>query len=211
MYLERCLLPRSYTEILEKLLKTFDSRIQPVHTVDLLCLLGHEYRKKGRIERYKEVMDEAHRIFSGNTAAFQTKPLSEVYFHNSYARFLSDKKDSKENARRDKETEMALKVCHERLGKMHPETAATLYLSGIIAKRNKKPEQSEQQLKEAKSIFQNCLGTHFMTAETLKAIADRLFFLKGRTKITRKCALSIIKQSWRCSRNLEQAVAKKLF
>ena len=90
----------SYTEILEKLLKTFDSRIQPVHTVDLLCLLGHEYRKKGRIERYKEVMDEAHRILSGNTAAFQTKPLSEVYFHNSYARFLSDKKDSKENARR---------------------------------------------------------------------------------------------------------------
>ena len=189
MYLERCLLPRSYTEILEKLLKTFDSRIQPVHTVDLLCLLGHEYRKKGRIERYKEVMDEAHRILSGNTTAFQTKPLSQVYFHNSYARFLSDKKDSKENARRDKETEMALKVCHERLGKMHPETAATLYLSGIIAKRNKKPEQSEQQLKEAKSIFQNCLGTHFMTAETLKAIADRLFFLEGKNKNYSKMCL----------------------
>ena len=189
MYLERCLLPRSYTEILEKLLKTFDSRIQPVHTVDLLCLLGHEYRKKGRIERYKEVMDEAHRILSGNTTAFQTKPLSQVYFHNSYARFLSDKKDPKENARRDKETEMALRVCHERLGKMHPETAATLYLSGIIAKRNKKPEQSEQQLKEAKSIFQNCLGTHFMTAETLKAIADRLFFLEGKNKNYSKMCL----------------------
>ena len=189
MYLKTCLLPRSYTEILEKLLKTFDSRIQPVHTVDLLCLLGHEYRKKGRKERYKEVMDEVHRILSGNTAAFQTKPLFEVYFHNSYARFLSDKKDSKENARRDKETEMALKVCHERLGKMHPETAATLYLSGIIAKRNKKPEQSEQQLKEAKSIFQNCLGTHFMTAETLKAIADRLFFLEGKNKNYSKMCL----------------------
>ncbi|PFX14413.1 hypothetical protein AWC38_SpisGene21430 [Stylophora pistillata] len=181
MYLERCLLPQSYTNILERLLKTFHSCIQPVHTVDLLCLLGHEYRKKGKEERYKEVMDEAEKIILENAAVFQTYPLSEVYFHNSYARFFSDKKDPSKNEKREEETEMALKVSYERLGKMHPETAATLYLSGIIAKRSKKPEKSEQQLRKALIIFQDCLGTHFMTAETLKAIADSYFYLEGKT------------------------------
>ena len=181
MYLERCLLPRSYAEFLERLLKTFDSNTQPVHVVDLLCLLGHECRKKGEQERYKEVMDLAEQIRSLNAAAFEAKPLSKVYFHNSYARFLSFKKDFKENKRIEQETATALKVSSEQLCD-HPETAATLLLSGIIAKRGKQRDTAEQQLKKALELFQQILGKHFMTAETLKAIADLYFFLDGKTE-----------------------------
>ena len=181
MYLERCLLPRSYAEFLETFLKTFDSKIQPVHVVDLLCLLGHECRKKGQQERYKEVMDEAEQIRRLNAAAFEAKPLSEVYFHNSYARFLSFKKDLKENKRIEQETATALKVSSEQLCD-HPESAATLLFSGIIAKRGKQRDTAEQQLKKALELFQQILGKHFMTAETLKAIADLYFFLDGKTE-----------------------------
>ena len=181
MYLERCLLPRSYAEFLERLLKTFDSNVQPVHAVDLLCLLGHECRKKGEQERYKEVMDSAEQIRSGHVVAFKTKPLSEVYFHNSYARFLSSKKDFKEVKRIREETETALKVSSEQLCD-HPETAATLLLSGIIEKRRKQRDIAEKRLTQALELFKQGLGKHFMTAETLKAIADLYFFLDGKTE-----------------------------
>ena len=181
MYLERCLLPRSYAEFLERLLKTFDSNIQPVHVVDLLCLLGHECRKKGEQERYNEVMDSAEQIRSLNAATFEAKPLSEVYFHNSYARFLSSKKDFKEVKRIKEETETALKVSSEQLCD-HPETAATLLLSGIIEKRRKQRDIAEKRLTQALELFKQVLGKHFMTAETLKAIADLYFFLDGKTE-----------------------------
>ena len=181
MYLERCLLPRSYAEFLERLLKTFDYNIQPVHAVDLLCLLGHECRRKGEQERYKEVMDSAEQIRSGHAVAFETKPLSEVYFHNSYARFLSSKKDLKENKRIEQETATALKVSSEQLCD-HPETAATLLLSGIIEKRRKQRDIAEKQLTQGLELFKQVLGKHFMTAETLKAIADLYFFLDGKTE-----------------------------
>jgi len=52
MYLEMCVLPRFYIAILERLLETFDSETQPVQRAELLCLLGHEYRK-ARAERKK--------------------------------------------------------------------------------------------------------------------------------------------------------------
>lgn len=181
MYLERCLHPRFYTEVLERLSKTFDSRIQPVCAVDLLCLLGNEYKRKGEQEKYQEVMEEAEQIRVANDAAFAAKPLSEVYFHNSNARFLSSKRDFKENRRIQEETAMALKVSDEQLHD-HPEKAATLYLSGNTSKRSKQYDKAKEQLKEALELFQRSLGKHFMTAETLKAIGDLHFFLEEKSE-----------------------------
>ncbi|XP_022810165.1 uncharacterized protein LOC111347173 [Stylophora pistillata] len=56
MYLEKCLHPKNYAQILEQLLDTFDSNNQPVHVVELLCLLGHECRKKDQ-KKYSLVQD----------------------------------------------------------------------------------------------------------------------------------------------------------
>ncbi|KAJ7369477.1 hypothetical protein OS493_038744 [Desmophyllum pertusum] len=175
-----------YTVILERLLNTVNTKIQPVYRVELLCLLGHETRKEGNQQKYKELMEEAEQIHSKNHTEFETKALSEVYFLNSHARFLSDKKDPKENKRLEQETETALEICREKLGE-HPETAATLLLSGIIAKRRKERTEAEQNLTEALELFKKLLGKHLMTAQCLKAIADLYFFLgRGETELD-KC------------------------
>ena len=182
MYLEMCVLPRFYISVLEKLLKTFDSESQPVHRVDLLCILGHERRKKGDRANYQELMTEAENVHAKNRANFKTQPLSEVYFRNSRARFLSDKKDPLENKKRDQETETALKVSFEKLGD-HPETAATLLFAGIIAKRCKEWNEAQNKLKQALELFKSCLGKHFMTAECLKAIADLYFHFLQKSEV----------------------------
>ena len=59
MYLEWCVLPSLYKEILERLFQYFESANQPVHTVELLCLLGHESRKVGDRARYEMLMEKA--------------------------------------------------------------------------------------------------------------------------------------------------------
>ena len=177
MYLEKCVLQRFYILILERLLETFESETQLVHRVELLCLLGHERRKEGDKEKYQKLMEEAEKVHLKNHAEFEANALSEVFFHNSFARFLSDKMDPHENKRMKEETETALKVCHENLGD-HPETAATLMFAGIRAKRHKEHVEADKKLTEALELFKKCLGKHFMTAESLKAIADHYFFLE---------------------------------
>ena len=181
MYLQMCVLPRFYISILERLLETFDSETQPVHRVELLCLLGHEYRKAGEKEKYQQVTMEADEIHAMNHAEFETNDLSEVFFRNSYVRFLSDKKDRNDNDRIEEETKVVLKVSHDKLGE-HPERAATLLYAGIFEKRRKNSEQAYQKLSEALELFKTCLGEHFMTAQSLKAIADLYFFIHGRTQ-----------------------------
>ena len=188
MYLEKCVLPQFYISILERLLETFDSETQPVHRVELLCILGHEYRKAGNKDKYRMLMMEADEVHTTNGAEFETSALSEVYFRNSCARFFSEmyKKDTLENNRREQETEIALKVSRESLGD-HPETAATLLFAGIIAKRREELGEAERNLTKALELFKNCLGKHFMTAETLKAIADfhvgNFFLQKSETEL----------------------------
>ncbi|KAJ7326582.1 hypothetical protein OS493_027536, partial [Desmophyllum pertusum] len=122
-------------------------------------------------------MEEADQIHSKNPDEFETKPLSEVYFLNSHARFLSEKKDSNENQRIQEETKTALSVSNKQLGD-HPERAATLLCAGINAKRRKENDESKQKLEEALELYEKCLGKHLMTALVHKNIAD-LYLLLG--------------------------------
>ena len=181
MYLEMCVLPRFYISILKRLLETFDSETEPVHRVELLCLLGHEYRKAGEKEKYRMLMVEADEVHTMNHAEFETNALSEVYFRNSYVRLLSDKKDPNECERIEEETEAVLQVSRDKLGE-HPERAATLLYAGIFEKRRKKSDKAYQKMSEALELFKTCLGEHFMTAQSLKAIADLYFFIHGRSQ-----------------------------
>ena len=180
MYLQMCVLPKFYISILRRLLETFDSETQPVHRVELLCLLGHEYRKAGENKKYQQLMMEADEVHTMNHAEFETNALSEVYFRNSYVRLLSDKKDPNELERIEKETEAVLQVSRDKLGE-HPERAATLLYAGIFEKRRKNYDKAHQKLSEALELFKTCLGEHFMTAQSLKAIADLYLFI-GRTQ-----------------------------
>ena len=180
MYLEMCVLPRFYISILERLLETFDSETQPVHRVELLCLLGHEYRKAGEKEKYQKIMMEADEVHTVNHAEFKTNALSEVYFRNSYVRFLSDRKDPDQCRRIEEETEAVLQVSCDKLGE-HPERAATLLYAGIFEKRRKNPDKAYQKLSKALELFQTCLGEHFMTAQSLKSVSPKISRI-GRQK-----------------------------
>ncbi|KAJ7369390.1 hypothetical protein OS493_039399 [Desmophyllum pertusum] len=166
MYLEMCLLPSFYILILEGLLTNFDRESQPVHTVEHLCLLGHEIRKVGNQTQYKDLMKQAKLVYAGNYTEFETNGLSRVYFFNSYARFLSVLLP-RSSELVIKAYEIALKLCRRKLNE-HPETAATLIFIG-------RHQKSIVHLLEAMDLFRHCLGEHLMTAPGHKAIADFYF------------------------------------
>ena len=43
--LKLCLYPKNYAQFLEKLLEKFDSNVQPIRVVELLCLLGQKTKR----------------------------------------------------------------------------------------------------------------------------------------------------------------------
>ena len=171
MYLEKCLQPSFYIQILESLLTSPEPEIQqPVKRVELLCLLGHEMRKKGEKSKYSDYMKEANQLFSENKDEFKTQALSEVFYRQSYARYISEGNGKGPN----KEYKTALRICEEKYPD-HPETAATLLFAGRYARRCHKYGDVMDKYKRALDIFETQLGLHLMTAQCYKDIADFLF------------------------------------
>ena len=170
MYLEKCLQPSFYIQILESLLASPEPEIQqPVKRVELLCLLGHEMRKKGEKSKYIDYMKEANQLFSEYKHEFKTQALSEVFYRQSYARYLSEGNGKGPNM----EYRIALRICEEKYPD-HPETAATLLFAGRYARRCHKYGEAIDKYKRALDIFETQLGLHLMTAQCYKEIADFL-------------------------------------
>ena len=176
LYLEKCVLPSVYRKFLENLLKSIESskQDQAVPEVELLCLLGHENRKTGA--EYETCMKRAEDIYSKNRRKFKENPVSEVFFLNSDARFLSE---IRKNEQQKERTRQALNVCQKQLGD-HPEKAATFLYAGRYAKRRVDFKEAVNKLEEALDLFKKCLGEHPMTAECLKNIADLFLELDQR-------------------------------
>ena len=198
MYLEKCVKPKFYIEILESLLKSFDKKIQPVHVVELLCLLGHEMRKEREKAKYKDYMEQAIQLYEKKATEFETMALSEVIYFNSCARFLSAEKKGYEPVKTRYDT--ALKICKKKLPD-HPETAATLLFAGRNAKYRKDNDKAEEMLKQALVLCRKRLGDHFMTALCLKEIADFLLFSKTDVH-SHSQSLSHYKEALRVMENL---------
>ena len=176
LYLEKCVLPSVYRKFLKNLLKSIESskQDQSVPEVELLCLLGHENRKTAT--EYETCMKRAEDIYSQNRRKFKENPVSEVFFLNSDARFLSERRNNKQQMER---TRQALNVCQKQLGD-HPEKAATFLYAGRFAKRREDFKEAVDKLEEALDLFKKCLGEHPMTAECLKNIADLFLGLDDR-------------------------------
>ena len=140
MYLEMCLLPSFYILILEKLLNHFEAENQPIRTVEILCLLGHEKRKVGNQTQYRDLMRRAKLVYAKNCTEFKTNGLSRVFFFNGYARFLSEPMDKMYMSRdrkwemTNKSYEIALILCGKDLNE-HPETAGILLFVGRHQKK----------------------------------------------------------------------------
>ena len=149
MYLEMCLSPSFYVQILESLLKSFkEPEFQYVREVEMMCLLGHEMRKVGRKAKYNEYMEEAQSLHSKHISELATSAISEVFFINSFADWLNKKGDPADSKQVLEFNETALKVCNEKLGVDHPERAATLLLARRFAKRMREAD-AEGKLQEA--------------------------------------------------------------
>ena len=171
MYLEKCLQPSFYIQILESLLTSPEPEIQqPVKRVELLCLLGHEMWKKGEKSRYINCMKKANQLFSEHEHEFKTQALSEVFYRRGYARYLS----MSYGKGFDMEYKTALRICEEKYPD-HPETAATLLFAGRYARRCHKYGDVIDKYNRALDIFETQLGLHLMTAQCYKDIADFLF------------------------------------
>ena len=176
MYLEKCVSPSFYTEFLEGLVSFTKPKTQPVRRAELLCLRGHEKRKVGDKKKYQVDMKDAYRLYSGNSAKFNTNAVSAVYLLNSYADSISKKGHSANNEKVEEINGNALKLS-ESLDRGHPERAEALLLAGRFAKRADKRSEAEMKLQEALELFQEFLGTHLSTVYALKEIAD--FYFSG--------------------------------
>ena len=176
MYLEKCVLSSFYRKFLENCLNFMESsgHDQPIPTVELLCLLGHENRKIA--VKYDECMTKAEMIYIKNHSKFNENPVSKVFFLNSDARYLSEKR---KNEMQQKKTQQSLKVCEEQLSD-HPEKAATFLYAGRYANRRKDFREAMNKFEGALDLFSKQLGEHPMTAECLKNIADFYLGLQQR-------------------------------
>jgi len=168
-YLEMCLVPSVYIQLLEELLSLFTSGEHASKRVTLLCLLGYESRKEGNGNEYKKCMEEAIKEHSQNASEFVKDKLSEAIFLNNYARFLSEERKLNEAK---EQFDAALKVFEEHLPTDYVQKAVTLLFAGRVDRRRNNRDEADYKLNEALKIFQNSLGNHVMTALLLRDLAD---------------------------------------
>ena len=169
-FLEMCILPSDYLRHLDQLDQLLMSYQQPVtKRVELLCLLGHEYRKIGNQDEYKKLIEKAADLHSEHSEEFDNEKVSEAFFCSNYARFLSDVKNC---SKAEEQFIKSLEVCEQFKPMDFVQKGISLLYAGRNDNRQNKRDQAEVKFNASLKIFQENLGSHFMTALLLKEIAD---------------------------------------
>ena len=169
-FLEMCILPSDYLRHLIELDQLLMSYQQPVtKRVELLCLLGHEYRKIGNQDKYKKLIEKAADLHSEHSEEFDNEKVSEAFFCSNYARFLSDVKNC---SKAEEQFIKSLEVCEQFKPMDFVQKGISLLYAGRNDNRQNKRDQAEVKFNASLKIFQENLGSHVMTALLLKEIAD---------------------------------------
>ena len=169
-FLEMCILPSDYLRHLIELDQLLMFYQQPVtKRVELLCLLGHEYRKIGNQDKYKKLIEKAADLHSEHSEEFDNEKVSEAFFCNNYARFLSDVKNC---SKAEEQFIKSLEVCEQYKPMDFVQKGISLLYAGRNDNRQNKRDQAEVKFNASLKIFQENLGSHVMTALLLKEIAD---------------------------------------
>ena len=169
-FLEMCILPSDYLRHLIELDQLLMSYQQPVtKRVELLCLLGHEYRKIGNQDKYKKLIEKAADLHSEHSEEFDNEKVSEAFFCSNYARFLSDVKNC---SKAEEQFIKSLEVCKQFKPMDFVQKGISLLYAGRNDNRQNKRDQAEEKFNASLKIFQENLGSHIMTALLLKEIAD---------------------------------------
>ena len=170
IFLEMCILPSDYLRHLIELDQLLMSYQQPVtKRVELLCLLGHEYRKIGNQDKYKKLIEKAADLHSEHSEEFDNEKVSEAFFCNNYARFLSDVKNC---SKAEEQFIKSLEVCEQYKPMDFVQKGISLLYAGRNDNRQNKRDQAEAKFNASLKIFQENLGRHVTTALLLKEIAD---------------------------------------
>ena len=169
-FLEMCILPSDYLRHLIELDQLLMFYQQPVtKRVELLCLLGHEYRKIGNQDKYKKLIEKAADLHSEHSEEFDNEKVSEAFFCSNYARFLSDVKNC---SKAEEQFIKSLEVCEQFKPMDFVQKGISLLYAGRNDNRQNKRDQAEVKFNASLKIFQENLGSHVMTALLLKEIAD---------------------------------------
>ena len=169
-FLEMCILPSDYLRHLIELDQLLMFYQQPVtKRVELLCLLGHEYRKIGNQDKYKKLIEKAADLHSEHSEEFDNEKVSEAFFCNNYARFLSDVKNC---SKAEEQFIKSLEVCEQYKPMDFVQKGISLLYAGRNDNRQNKRDQAEEKFEASLKIFQENLGCHITTALLLKEIAD---------------------------------------
>lgn len=169
-FLEMCIQPGDYLRHLIELDQLFMSHQQPVtKRVELLCLLGHEYRKIGDKDKYKESIEKAADLHSNHPEEFDNEKVSEAFFCNNYARFLSDEKNYLEA---EKQFIKSLEACDQQKPMDFVQKGISLLYAGRNYKKQNERDQAAAKFNASFEIFEENLGCHIMTALLLNEIAD---------------------------------------
>ena len=169
-FLEMCILPSDYLRHLRELDQLLMSYQQPVtKIVELLCLLGHEYRKIGNQDKYKNLIEKAADLHSEHSEEFDNEKVSEAFFCSNYARFLSDVKNC---SKAEEQFIKSLEVCEQYKPMDFVQKGISLLYAGRNDNRQNKRDQAEAKFNASLKIFQENLGCHVTTALLLKEIAD---------------------------------------
>ncbi|KAL9980310.1 hypothetical protein ACROYT_G008875 [Oculina patagonica] len=170
LYLEMCLLPSVYVKLLEEWLRLLKSDKQPTSKiVELLCLLGHESRKVGNRNKYKQFLEQAIKLHTENPEEFDREKVSEAFFRNNYARYLAEEGNC---GKAKEQFDIGLNICEEHLPTDYVQKAVTLLYSGREDNRRNERDEAEKKLNGSLNLFQKSLGKHIMTALLLKDVAD---------------------------------------
>ena len=172
LYLEMCLLPSVYVEFLKLSCDLLTSGHHPsTKRVELLCLVGHESRRAGYLNKYKEFQEKAREAHLQNPAEFEGEKVSEAFFHNNNARFLAEEGKLDEAK---EQFDLCLNICEENLSLdyMYVQKAITLLFAGYEDNRRNERCKAEQKLNEALDLYQRVLGKHVMTAWAERKLAD---------------------------------------
>ena len=169
-FLEMCILPSDYLRHLRELDQLLMSYQQPVtKRVELLCLLGYEYRKIGNQDKYKKLIEKAADLHSEHSEEFDNEKVSEAFFCSNYAQFLSDVKNC---SKAEEQFIKSLEVCKQFKPMDFVQKGISLLYAGRNDNRQNKRDQAEEKFNASLKIFQENLGSHIMTALLLKEIAD---------------------------------------
>ena len=176
-FLEMCILPSDYLRHLEELDQLLMSYQQPVtKRVELLCLLGHEYRKIGNQDEYKKLIEKAADLHSEHSEEFDNEKVSEAFFCSNYARFLSDVKNC---SKAEEQFIKSLEVCKQFKPMDFVQKGISLLYAGRNDNRQNKRDQAEEKFNASLKIFQENLGSHIMTALLLKVFPADFHLFHG--------------------------------